>query len=99
MFGITDLATYLIGTIFIVLLRPAPIRCMSCRLRPDAGSRQAIRGLPACLSGDTVLMVLSATGMAAMLKVYRRFSWGLKAAGAACLGWGRLHMLLSAWRS
>ncbi|MCG9095914.1 leucine efflux protein LeuE [Laribacter hongkongensis] len=98
MFGITDLATYLIGTIFIVLL-PGPNSLYVLSVGAGRGVKAGYQGAAGVFVGDTVLMVLSATGMAAMLKVYPALFWGLKAAGAAYLGWVGIHMLLSAWRS
>ena len=98
MFGITDLATYLIGTIFIVLL-PGPNSLDVLSVAAGRGVKAGYQGAAGVFVGDTVLMVLSATGMAAMLKVYPALFWGLKAAGAAYLGWVGIHMLLSAWRS
>ncbi|ASJ25911.1 leucine efflux protein LeuE [Laribacter hongkongensis] len=98
MFGITDLATYLIGTIFIVLL-PGPNSLYVLSVAAGRGVKAGYQGAAGVFVGDTVLMVLSATGMAAMLKVYPALFWGLKAAGAAYLGWVGIHMLLSAWRS
>ncbi len=98
MFGITDLATYLIGTIFIVLL-PGPNSMYVLSVAAGRGVKAGYQGAAGVFVGDTVLMVLSATGMAAMLKVYPALFWGLKAAGAAYLGWVGIHMLLSAWRS
>lgn len=88
MFGITDLATYLIGTIFIVLL-PGPNSLYVLSVAAGRGVKAGYQGAAGVFVGDTVLMVLSATGMAAMLKVYPALFWGLKAAGAAYLGWGR----------
>ena len=86
MFGITDLATYLIGTIFIVLL-PGPNSLYVLSVAAGRGVKAGYQGAAGVFVGDTVLMVLSATGMAAMLKVYPALFWGLKAAGAAYLGW------------
>lgn len=84
MFGITDLATYLIGTIFIVLL-PGPNSLYVLSVAAGRGVKAGYQGAAGVFVGDTVLMVLSATGMAAMLKVYPALFWGLKAAGAAYL--------------
>ena len=97
-YGITDLFTFVLGTIFIVLL-PGPNSLYVLSVAAGRGVKAGYQGAAGVFVGDTVLMVLSATGMAAMLKVYPALFWGLKAAGAAYLGWVGIHMLLSAWRS
>ena len=97
-YGITDITTFVLGTIFIVLL-PGPNSLYVLSVAAGRGVKAGYQGAAGVFVGDTVLMVLSATGMAAMLKVYPALFWGLKAAGAAYLGWVGIHMLLSAWRS
>ena len=66
-FGITDLATYLLGTLLIILL-PGPnslyVMTTASRLGKQAGY-QAAGGV---LVGDTILMLLTVVGAASLLR-------------------------------
>lgn len=86
MFGITDPATYLIGTIFIVLL-PGPNSLYVLSVAASRGIRAGYQGALGVFVGDAVLMTLAATGMAAVLKAYPVLFWGLKYVGAGYLAW------------
>jgi len=95
--GITDLWTFVIGTILIVLL-PGP---NSLYVLATAGARGVADGYRAALGifiGDTVLMLLSTLGVASLLRTEPMLFTLLKYAGAAYLCWLGLNMLLSAWR-
>lgn len=95
--GITDLWTFVIGTILIVLL-PGP---NSLYVLATAGARGVADGYRAALGifiGDTVLMLLSTLGVASLLRTEPMLFMLLKYAGGAYLCWLGLNMLLSAWR-
>ena len=98
MFGITDPATYLIGTIFIVLL-PGPNSLYVLSIAASRGIRAGYQGALGVFVGDAVLMTLAATGMAAVLKAYPVLFWGLKYVGAGYLAWLGCNMLRAAWRA
>ncbi len=96
--GITDLWTYILGTVFIVLL-PGP---NSLFVLATAAQRGIAAGYTAALGvflGDTVLMVLTAIGIASLLRTEPMFFSALKYLGAAYLCWLGVNMLISAWRS
>lgn len=99
--GITDLSTYLIGLALIILL-PGPnslyVLSVAARLGPRAGYRAA----SGVFTGDAVLMLLAAGGVASLLKASDLAFSIVKYAGAAYLVWlaiGLLRGAVSAWRS
>jgi leucine efflux protein len=96
-FGITDFWTFLLGTIFIVLL-PGPNSLYVLSVAAQRGIRAGYRGACGVFLGDLILMVLSAGGVATLLKASPALFYGVKYIGAAYLGWIGLQMLLSCWR-
>jgi len=101
MFGITDLTTYILGTIFIVLL-PGPNSLYVLSVAAQRGIREGYKGAAAIFLGDAILMTLSATGVAGALKANPGLFFVLKYVGAAYLGWIGLQMFRKAyqgWRS
>ena len=97
-FGITDFWTFLLGTIFIVLL-PGPNSMYVLSVAAQRGLREGYRGAGGILLGDLILMVLSACGVASLLKASPALFQVVKFGGAAYLGWIGLNMLLRCWRS
>ncbi len=97
MFGITDLTTYVLGTIFIILL-PGPNSLYVLSVAGSRGVRAGFQGACGVFVGDLILMLLSATGVAAVLKTTPALFAVLKYAGAAYLAWVGLSMLRGAWR-
>lgn len=96
MVGIVDLPTYLAGLVLIVVL-PGPnslyVLSSSARLGVRAGY-QAAAGV---FCGDTVLMTLSAGGVASLLKASPLAFTVLKFAGAGYLSWLAVGLLRTAW--
>ncbi|HEX4895518.1 MAG TPA: leucine efflux protein LeuE [Solimonas sp.] len=97
MFGITDIATYVIGVVVIVLL-PGPNSLYVLSVAARQGVRRGYRAAGGVFLGDLVLMVLAAAGMASLLKAYPGLFYLLKYAGAAYLAWMGAGMLRAAWR-
>ena len=97
-FGITDFWTFLIGTIFIVLL-PGPNSLYVLSVAAQRGIREGYRGACGVFLGDLILMVLSAGGVASLLKASPALFYVVKYIGAAYLGWIGLQMLRSCWRT
>lgn len=99
-YGITDITTFVLGTIFIVLLPgPNSLYVMSVASRWGVGA--GYRGACGIFLGDAILMVLSATGVASLLQTTPALFAVLKYAGAAYLAWMGLGLLRSAraiWR-
>lgn len=99
-FGITDLATFIAGTIVIVLL-PGPNSLYVMSVASRFGVAAGYRGACGIFAGDTVLMVLSATG-AASLRSNPLVFMVAKYTGAAYLAWmgfGLLRSALATWRT
>ncbi|WP_064576073.1 leucine efflux protein LeuE [Cupriavidus gilardii] len=97
-FGITDFWTYLLGTIFIVLL-PGPNSMYVLSVAAQRGVRAGYRGACGVFLGDAILMVLSAAGVASLLKASPGLFYVIKYIGAAYLAWIGFQMLRGALRS
>lgn len=98
--GITDLATYVIGTIFIILL-PGPNSLYVLAVAAKRGVRAAYQAAAAVVVGDTVLMVLAAAGIGSLLSAYPHVFMVIKYAGGAYLAWVGIQLIRSAferWR-
>ena len=95
-YGITDLTSFILGTIFIVLL-PGPNSLYVMTVASRWGIGAGYRGACGIFLGDTVLMILAATGMASLLQTTPAIFMALKYAGAAYLAWLGLGLLRSAW--
>lgn len=99
-YGVTDLTTFLLGTIFIVLL-PGPNSLYVMTVASRWGVGAGYRGACGIFLGDTVLMVLSATGVASLLQATPALFMAIKYAGAVYLAWmglGLLRSSLGIWR-
>ncbi|WP_405743636.1 leucine efflux protein LeuE [Streptomyces sp. NBC_01525] len=100
MFGITDLSTYLAGLALIILL-PGPNSLYVVSVAARLGPRVAYRAAAGVVCGDTVLMALSAGGVASLLKASPVLFAVVKFAGAGYLTWLAIGMLRGAvalWR-
>ena len=95
MFGITDLTTYIIGTIFIILL-PGPNSLYVLSVAAKRGARAGYQGAAAVLVGDTVLMVLAAAGIGSLLAAYPKVFMVIKYAGGAYLAWVGIQLIRGA---
>jgi leucine efflux protein len=95
MFGITDLTTYIIGTIFIILL-PGPNSLYVLSVAAKRGVRAGYQGAAAVVVGDTVLMVLAAAGVGTLLAAYPGVFTVIKYAGGAYLAWIGIQLIRGA---
>jgi len=95
-YGITDLATYVLGTIFIVLL-PGPNSLYVLAVASQRGIRAGYLGACGIFTGDAILMVLSATGVASLLQASPALFMVLKYIGAAYLAWLGVGLMRAAW--
>ncbi len=99
-YGITDLTSFVVGTILIVLL-PGPNSLYVMAVASRLGVAAGYRGACGIFAGDTILMLLSATGAASFLKASPALFMVFKYAGAAYLAWMGLGLLRSTpalWR-
>ncbi|MEU3455451.1 leucine efflux protein LeuE [Micromonospora sp. NPDC006766] len=95
--GITDIWTYVLGTVAIVLL-PGPNSLFVLSTAAKRGVGAGYRAAGGVFVGDAVLMFLSAAGVASLLKAYPPLFLVVKYAGALYLGYVGLTMLRGAWR-
>ncbi|AOI57171.1 leucine efflux protein LeuE [Burkholderia diffusa] len=95
--GITDIWTYVFGVIFIVLL-PGPNSMYVLSLAAQRGVKAGYRAACGVFLGDTVLMVLSAAGVASLLKANPLLFSVVKYGGAAYLLYIGAGMLRGAWQ-
>lgn len=99
-YGITDLGTFILGTVFIVLL-PGPNSLYVMAAASRWGVRAGYRGAAGIFIGDTILMLLAVTGMASLLRATPELFMAIKYAGAAYLAWVGINLLrggFAAWR-
>lgn len=96
-YGITDLATFVVGTIFIVLL-PGPNSLYVMTVAARRGVAAGYRGACGIFAGDTILMILSVTGAASLLRTTPALFLVVKYAGAAYLAWMGLGLMRAAWQ-
>lgn len=99
-YGIHDLGTYILGTIFIVLL-PGPNSLYVMTVASTQGVARGYRGACGIFLGDTVLMILAASGVASLLKAMPALFDIFRFAGAAYLAWIGVRLIAGAvqgWR-
>ncbi|MFI2423743.1 leucine efflux protein LeuE [Streptomyces sp. NPDC018955] len=96
MFGVIDLPTYLAGLILIVLL-PGPNSLYVLSVAARRGVRSGYTAAAGVWCGDTVLMTLSAAGVASLLQANAVLFGIVKYAGAGYLTWLAVGMLRAAW--
>lgn len=100
MLGITNLWTYVIGTVAIVLL-PGPNSMYVLSVAARRGIRAGYAGACGVFLGDGILMTLSAAGVASLLRAEPKLFMVVKYAGAAYLCWlgfGMLRAAVRRWR-
>lgn len=99
-YGITDLGTFVVGTILIVLLPgPNSLYVMTAAARHGIGA--GYRGAMGIFAGDSLLMLLAAGGAASLVQATPALFEALQYAGAAYLvylGIGLLRSALRDWR-
>ena len=97
MLGITNVWTYLIGTVAIILL-PGPNSMYVLSVAARRGVRAGYAAACGVFIGDAVLMTLSAAGVASLLRAEPALFMVVKYAGAGYLCWIGFGMLRGAWR-
>ncbi|MGW1364665.1 leucine efflux protein LeuE [Streptomyces chartreusis] len=96
MFGVIDLPTYLAGLVLIVLL-PGPNSLYVLSVAARRGVRSGYTAAGGVWCGDTVLMTLSAAGVASLLQANAVLFGIVKYAGAGYLTWLAIGMMRAAW--
>ncbi|WP_186110833.1 leucine efflux protein LeuE [Burkholderia gladioli] len=96
--GITDFWTYVVGVVFIILL-PGPNSMYVLSLAAQRGVKAGYRAACGVFVGDAVLMLLSAAGVASLLKANPLLFSVVKYGGAAYLFYIGFGMLRGGWRA
>ena len=100
-YGVTDIWTYVIGAIGIILL-PGPNSLFVLSVATARGVRAGYQGAMGVFLGDTILLALVGLGAAGLLRTYPALFMVVKYAGAVYLGWVGVNLLraaLARWRS
>ena len=100
-YGVTDIWTYVIGAIGIILL-PGPNSLFVLSVATARGVRAGYQGAMGVFLGDTILLALVGLGAAGLLRTYPALFMVVKYAGAVYLGWVGVNLLRAAlgrWRS
>jgi leucine efflux protein len=97
MLGVTDIWTYVLGTVAIILL-PGPNSLYVLSTAARFGVRPAYRAALGVFLGDWVLMGAAALGVASLLKAYPPVFFVVKWAGAGYLAYVGINMAVQAIR-
>ena len=98
MFGITDLTTYIIGTILIVLL-PGPNSIYVMTIASRYGVKAGYIGALGVYTGDMILIILTALGAASLLHTFPWLFILLKVIGAVYLSYLGIKLLMAAYKT
>ncbi|KMO99360.1 leucine efflux protein LeuE [Streptomyces roseus] len=96
MLGVTDLPTYLVGLVLIILL-PGPNSLYVLSVAARRGVRTGYKAAAGVFTGDAVLMVLAAAGAGALLQASPVAFGIVKVLGAGYLTWLAIGMMRGAW--
>ena len=94
-YGVTDLSTYVVGALGIVLL-PGPNSLYVLSVATARGVRAGYQGAFGVFVGDAILLLFTALGAASLLRTHPTLFLLVKYAGAAYLCWVGLNLLRSA---
>ncbi|MFM2252972.1 MAG: hypothetical protein RJB68_1309 [Pseudomonadota bacterium] len=100
-YGVTDLWTYVVGALGIILL-PGPNSLFVLSVATVRGVKAGYQGAMGVFVGDTILLLLTALGAAGLLRTYPALFMVVKYAGAAYLTWVGVNLVIAAirkWRS
>lgn len=96
-YGVTDLWTYVVGAIGIILL-PGPNSLFVLSVATARGVRVGYQAACGVFLGDSILLLFTALGAASLLRSYPALFMVVKYVGAAYLVWVGVNLALSAWR-
>ena len=94
-YGVTDIWTYAVGALGIVLL-PGPNSLFVLSVATARGVRTGYRAAMGVFLGDTILLLLTAMGAATLLRTYPALFVVVKSVGAAYLAWLGFNLIRSA---
>lgn len=94
-YGVTDIWTYVIGAIGIILL-PGPNSIYVLSVAAARGIKPGYQAACGVFVGDTVLLLLTALGAASLLRSYPELFVVVKYVGAAYLAWVGANLIWGA---
>lgn len=95
-FGITDLTTFIIGTVLIVIL-PGPNSLYVMTTASRYGVRTGYQAALGVYAGDMILIVLTALGAASLLHAFPWLYTVLKIVGAVYLSYLGIKLIIAAY--
>ena len=98
MFGITDLITFIIGTILIVIL-PGPNSLYVMSVASRYGIKVGYQGALGVYTGDLIIIVLTALGAASLLHAFPWLFILLKIVGALYLSYLGIKLFKAAYQT
>ena len=96
MFGITDLTTYIIGTLLIVFL-PGPNSIYVMSIASRYGIKTGYRGAFGIFTGDTILIIATVLGSASLMHAFPWIFTTLKIVGALYLSYLGFKLLYASY--
>jgi leucine efflux protein len=96
-YGVTDIWTYALGALGIVLL-PGPNSMFVLAVASARGVKAGYQAATGVFVGDTVLLLLTALGAATLLHTYPALFVVVKYAGAAYLAWLGIGLIRDTFR-
>lgn len=97
-YGVTDLWTYVIGALGIILL-PGPNSLFVLSVATARGVKAGYQGAMGVFVGDIVLLICTALGAASLLRSNPALFLVVKYTGAVYLAWVGLNLIWSALRT
>lgn len=97
MYGITDLSTYLIGVVAVILL-PGPNSMYCLAVAGQHGAAAGYRVIAGILLGDAILMAATALGAGSVLRLHPGLFAGIRLVGGLYLLWLGINLLRAAWQ-
>ena len=97
MFGITDLTTYIIGTLLIVLL-PGPNSIYVMSIASRYGIKTGYRGAFGIFTGDSILILCTVLGAASLMHAFPWIFTLLKIVGALYLSYLGFKLLVASYQ-
>ena len=94
--GVTDLGTYVMGAMGIILL-PGPNSLYVLSVATGRGVREGFRSAGGVFVGDTILLLMVALGAASLLHTQPALFAIVQYLGAAYLAWVGLNLLWVVW--
>ena len=98
MFGITDLVTYVIGSIIVIVL-PGPNSLYSLSVSASYGVRRGYYAVAGIFLGDSILILLTVLGVGTLLKIYPTLFIAMKMIGVLYLVYLGLKLLIKAYET